>query len=105
LRTRTANISHRSNLENILQQFPFMTGALEEIVPFVRPPWWTPATRIQIAPTKDEAANLHESLQAQTCNDTTMTIYTDGSGIEGKIGAAAYNATTKSTTSQHLGYD
>ena len=70
----------------------------------MRPPWWISATRIQIAPTKDEAASLHERLQAQTCNDT-MTIYTDGSDIEGKIGAAAHNATTKRTTCQHLGDD
>ena len=34
-----------------------------------------------------------------------MTIYTDGSDIEGKIGAAAHNATTKRTTRQHLGDD
>jgi ribonuclease HI len=35
--------------------------------------------------------------------DDTMTIYTDGSGINGMIGAAIYNATTDETKHQHLG--
>ena len=104
LRTRTANISHRSNLENILQQFPFMTGSLETIDPFIRPPWWETAVKIQIAASKDEAVNLHDTLQRQDPRSNgIMTIYTDGSGINGKIGAAAYNATTDETRHQHLG--
>ena len=104
LRTRTANISHRSNLENILQQFPFMTGSLETVDPFIRPPWWESAVKIQIAASKDEAANLHDELLRQDPRpDDIMTIYTDGSGINGMIGAAIYNATTDETKHQHLG--
>jgi ribonuclease HI len=32
-----------------------------------------------------------------------MTIYTDGSGIENKIGAAAYTTATNEASHQHLG--
>jgi hypothetical protein len=42
--------------------FQFMTGNLEEIVPYVRPPWWISAISTQIAATKDEAADLHDRL-------------------------------------------
>ena len=48
LRTRTACISHRSNLENILQQFPYTCGNIETIETYICPPWWTPAAKIRI---------------------------------------------------------
>ena len=41
-------------------------------------------------------------MHKQTPN-STMVIYMDGSGLAGKIGAAAYNETTEETTHQHLG--
>ena len=98
LRTRTACIIHRSNLENILQQFPYMCGKIETIETHIRPPRWTPTVRIKIETTKDDAKN-----QTQTCLDaTTATIYVDGSGIENKIGAAAYNAVTNEIIYQNL---
>ena len=34
---------------------------------------------------------------------TSVTIYIDGSGIENKIGAAAYNSSTDEARHQHLG--
>jgi hypothetical protein len=40
LRTRTSAVKHRSNIENILQQFEITTtGVLSTIPPFTRPPW------------------------------------------------------------------
>ena len=38
LRTRTACIPYRSNLENVLQQFPYTCGRIETIEPHIRPP-------------------------------------------------------------------
>jgi len=38
--TRTADVKYRSNIENIMQQFPITTiGTLGAISPFTRPPW------------------------------------------------------------------
>ena len=36
---------------------------------------------------------------------TISNIYTDGSGIKGKIGAAIYNSTTDGARHRHLGKD
>jgi ribonuclease HI len=104
LRSRTANITHRSNLENIFQQVPFMTTKVESIEPFIRPPWWMSPAILSISPTKEDAVILHDKLQKEASKSKhTMTVYTDGSGINGKIGAAACNATTNKTSHQHLG--
>ena len=103
LRMRTANITHRSNLENILQQFPYMSERIETIEPYIRSPWWTPTTKIRIETTKNDAKLLHDKIQMHLDAATTVTIYTDGSGIENKIGAAAYNLSTNEVSHQYLG--
>ena len=102
LRVRTANISHRSNLENALQQFPHMTEGIESIEPFVRPPWWTLKAKTRVDNTKDIAKDTHDKTQ-ELPDVTTVTIYTDGSGIDKKIGAAAFNSTTGEVCHHHLG--
>ena len=61
LRTRTAVITHRSNLENILQQFPHTTERIESIEPFIRPPWWMLKAKTRIERTKDSAKDAHQS--------------------------------------------
>ena len=101
LRTRTAVISHQSNLENILQQFPHMCGRIETIETHIRPPWWTPTVKIKIETTKSNAKDQHDITQMHS-DTTTVTIYTDGSGIENTIGAAAYNSATTSVSHQYL---
>jgi hypothetical protein len=58
--------------------------------------------KIRIEATKEAAKKRHNEIQAHL-DATTMTIYTDGSGIEGKIGAAAYNTATNEASHQHLG--
>src|SRR5579859_7629838 len=104
MRTRTAKTRHRSNFENILQQFLYMAQRLETIEPYIRPPWWTPITKLHAAATKNNATDLHDELQRLAASRRdTMTIYIDRSGIDGKIGAAAYNASSKEINHQHLG--
>ena len=100
--TRTAVVPHRSVLGNLLNQFEILTEESEHIEPFIRPPWWAPKFTVQVALTKELAKTSHNETQA-TSNPDTMHIYTNGSNIDGKVGAAAYNATTLTTSQQHLG--
>jgi len=102
LQMRTSCIPHRSNLENILQQFPHMCGKIETIETHIRPPWWTPTAKINIEASKGDAKDQHARNQSHS-SATTVTIYTDGSGIENKIGAAAYNSVTNAISHQYLG--
>lgn len=58
---------------------------LEHRQPFIVTPWWKPPS-VVIASTPEEAIRQHSSL----CRDTATTcVYTDGSGIDGHVGAAA----------------
>jgi ribonuclease HI len=59
---------------------------------------------IKIDSTKDEAKNQHYEMQKHE-KSTVATIYTDGSGIKGNIGAAIYDATTEQPRHQHPGKD
>ena len=102
LRTRTASTIHQSILENMLNQFPLMTTRIETIEPYIRAPWWTSKIQVEIASDKKAAKSRHDELINSTPVNT-MTIYTDGSGIMEKIGAAAYNQTLNEMAHQHLG--
>jgi len=66
LRTRTAAVQHRSNIENILQQFPITTiGTLSTISPFTRPPW-CPTADIHLYAATDQAnAKAYTEKQAR----------------------------------------
>jgi RNase H len=55
-----------------------------------------------VSPSKEDAKALHNEIQELT-DPTTAVIYTDGSGIEGKIGAAIYSPTMDKIIHQHLG--
>ena len=102
LRVRTANIPHRSNLENALQQFPYMSEDIESIEPFIRPPWWTLRAKTRVDNTKDIAKDFHDRTQ-EISDATIATIYTDGSGLNKKIGAAAFNQMDEEVSHHHLG--
>ena len=101
LRTRTAVIRHRSILGNIFNQFPLTTTKIESITPFIHPPWWTLRIRVQVAANKDLAKDFHNKLISQAQHNT-MVIYTDGSGINDQIGAAAFNKSLNQVLHQHL---
>jgi ribonuclease HI len=102
LRTRTACMPHKSNLGNLLQQFPHMCTRIETIETYIRSPWWTPMARIRIETTKVAAKKHYDETQTHL-DPTTMTFYTDGSGIEGRIGTAAHDAAANEASHQYLG--
>ena len=90
-----------SNLEYIARSFPqYASTKMEKIRPFIRPPWWTTPVHIHLDNSKKEAKIHHDNAAH---NQDTICIYTDGSGIDGQIGAAAYCPTLGETKRQYLG--
>ena len=79
-----------------------MCTRIETIEIYIRPPWWTPTAKIRVDTTKAIAKDQHDKTQVHS-DAMTVTIYTDGSGIKGKIGAAAFNSATNESSHQHLG--
>ena len=79
-----------------------MCGRIETIEPYIRPPWWISIAKTRIETTKNDAKDQHDRIQTQS-DDTIITIYTDGSGIENKIDAAAYNPSMNEVNHQYLG--
>jgi ribonuclease HI len=69
---------------------------LEERQPYIRPPWYSPP-QITIDGTKEEAI---KRLKEKTPD--TLRVFTDGSGIDGRLGAAA--ATEDNATLTSMGY-
>lgn len=74
----------------------------EHIPPFITPPWWQ-GPRIHIAGGTEQAEKEHERCLEK--NTDAAYIYTDGSGIDGQIGAAAVCTTTQQTRKSHMGDD
>ena len=79
-----------------------MCTRIETIGTHIRPSWWTPTAKIRVDTTKAIAKDQRDKTQVHS-DAKTVTIYTDGSGIEGKIGAAAFNSATNESSHQHLG--
>ena len=101
--TYTANVKYISPLGNILIQFTDTAAKTEHIEPYTRPSWWTLKAKIHIPPNKEATKACHDKL-AKEAQRKRMHIYTDGSGINEQIGAAAYNKTLNKTSHQHLGH-
>jgi ribonuclease HI len=106
VKSKDAPIKFPSNLENLVKRFPQYAceETIETIVPYIRPPWWMSIIDAHIDATKESAKLYHDSTHlAYTSNLSTISIYTDGSGIDGNIGAAAVCPTTSIIAHQHLG--
>lgn len=68
---------------------------LEEIRPYVVPPWWRP---VSIAIAKDtEAGQTHHDRTLRGHGNKTLVFYTDGSGFKGGVGASAYQPIQKTS--------
>jgi ribonuclease HI len=75
---------------------------LETIVPYIRPPWWSLKASIHIDADK-ETAEAHHLRTTLHPNYNSAHIYTDGSGINGGIGAAMYCHTDHNVQQCYLG--
>ena len=90
---------HRSPLHEIMNTFIIEPDLMEKIRSVGRDPKWKPTHHIQIALNKDKAVTLAKLAS------TGVTIYTDGSDIDGQVGAAAvlYNdGVEQATLHKHL---
>ena len=75
---------------------------LERIVPFITLPWWIPPTT-EIASSKHEAKACHDCIIQTHDPQRQLIVYTDGSGINGKIGAAAVIPSQNASFKAYLG--
>ena len=84
----TKFLVHRTTLPFTLIQFEFSMHS-----PII--------TNIELK--KSLAQSRHEAIPHHQTSRATIHIYTDGSNIEAKVGAAAFSATLNKTTTSHLG--
>jgi ribonuclease HI len=92
--------THITPLENLARSFPQYAATIETIKPHPFPPWWSPPFTIEVEGNKKTAKAKHDATQHE---EHTLRIYTDGSGIDGHVGAAAFCPNTMQTESQYLG--
>lgn len=97
-RVRTIVISHRSNLENIMQQFPHTTTKMETIESYIRSPCWESKVQVIMSASKEETNTRRSGASSKI-----TTIYIDESGINKRMRAVIYNLTMNRVTQQHLG--
>ena len=83
---RYANVkSHRSPLHNLLQRFEINPKTMEKIPVPRFPPGWRPPFKVEIAKSKEEAAEQEKRWVARD----GIRVYSDGSDYKGGVGAAA----------------
>src|SRR5579859_2012914 len=98
---RSQSKVHVTTLEYMTRTFPqYDLSTIETIYPHPKPPWWTQPFVVTICGDKKEAKKYHDNA---IHSPDTICIYTDGSGIDSHIGAAAYSPTTSAVKRQYLG--
>lgn len=75
---------------------------LEQTPPFIKRPWWIPPLT-EIAPSKHEAKISHDNIVQAQDPQKPLIVYTDGNGINGKIGAATIIPSQNTTFQAFLG--
>ena len=88
---------HRHRIETVLGQGA--VANLELRKPFLTPVWWEPP-EICILDNAESARARHDQILAK---DTGLVIYTDGSAVNGKVGAAAIQYCTSAKRQMFLG--
>jgi hypothetical protein len=94
---------HRTPLHYLFHRTSIKPNALEKITPYRQPPNHEKRHNIKIAPSKEEAIRWE-----QRNRENDIMIYTDGSGCDGGIGAAAVlyrKGVKKKHLQRHLGPD
>ena len=95
-----------SNLEHMIKKYPqYVITTMEVIHPHIQPPWQLrPNVTTHISRSdKEKAKEEHGKFLKQNESPHTLNIYTDGSGIDNGVGAAAYCPTTETSSQKHLG--
>lgn len=80
---RTYPATHRAPIHELLSRYRIDPNRVEKIRPVRRGPTYKPTFRTKIGATKEEATKMAED------NTADLQVYTDGSELDGGVGAAA----------------
>ena len=97
---------HITPLETLIKRYEVRSGLsidqLEKKLPYIVPPWWkSPHTCIK--PSKEQAKSHHQQILERKNHLHNALFYTDGSGINGQIGAASALPAMNLTIRAYLG--